>query len=510
MQNKSKKRHATVRGLGRVGKLCLMVCILGLMSPMTSGPKPHPDNGASGSAFGMRPITQTISLDFSHPKGLSLQASLISGLSSVADWLASSSSKKAGKTSKPATVRQLETAIREGRTDEALALLRNTDFARSITATEYDRLRLRLAKAMLPDHDTARLSWALARMAQRRSAGQVPEADWIAGLSAWQAGEFKDAQAAFTAAAQASEDEWVRAAASFWAARAAAAQGHMKNRNALLQAAAAYPKTFYGLLALEALGQEPAFNWDLPAYAKTHEALLSKTPAGKEALEHLRNGRLSAADRALQRLGAEERRDLRLAALGLATRAGLPASALRLAKQVEKQTGIRYDAAYYPVGGWLETEEYEIDPALVHAIIRQESAFNPRAQSGKGARGLMQLMPATARYVADKGRAVDLGHSLDNLELGQRYLRRLMADKAVEGDLIRGVIAYNAGPGNLARWQKRMPDVAQNDPLLFMELIPAGETRVYVEKVMAGYWIYRDRLGLENPVLASLVSNTLR
>ncbi len=86
-----------------------------------------------------------------------------------------------------------------------------------------------------------------------------------------------------------------------------------------------------------------------------------------------------------------------------------------------------------------------------------------------------------------------------NLDLGQKYLEDLLGDKNVRNDLLSLLVAYNAGPGNLARWKKSWPHV--QDPLLFIELIPSSETRAYVERVLANYWIYRLRENLPTPTL---------
>jgi soluble lytic murein transglycosylase len=148
-----------------------------------------------------------------------------------------------------------------------------------------------------------------------------------------------------------------------------------------------------------------------------------------------------------------------------------------------------------------------VDPALLYGLARQESNFDPAAISSAGARGLMQVMPATAAFVAGDPslRGAGAGRLHDpalSLEIGQRYLLHLAEQEAVQGDLIRVLIAYNAGPGNLARW---LPAVGhRDDPLLFIESIPIDETRQHVQRVLAYSWIYASRLGLPSPSLETL------
>jgi len=142
-----------------------------------------------------------------------------------------------------------------------------------------------------------------------------------------------------------------------------------------------------------------------------------------------------------------------------------------------------------------------VDAALVHALVRQESRFKARAKSRAGARGLMQIMPGTAAFVTGdrslyrrSGRDQLLDADL-NLEIGNRYLSMLLSDRYFDKSLILALAAYNGGPGNVRRWRRELKGVT--DPLLFIESLPAPETRDYVQKVMSNLWIYRDRLKQE-------------
>jgi soluble lytic murein transglycosylase len=86
-------------------------------------------------------------------------------------------------------------------------------------------------------------------------------------------------------------------------------------------------------------------------------------------------------------------------------------------------------------------------------------------------------------------------------------LKILLKDKSVQGDMVMLLIAYNAGPGNLAKWKKQWPEV--KDPLFFIELIPSSETRAYVERVLANFWIYRLKDGQPTPTLDSLATGKI-
>ena len=199
---------------------------------------------------------------------------------------------------------------------------------------------------------------------------------------------------------------------------------------------------------------------------------------------------------------------MRNAILAYAGYADLPALAMRLGNAVSGSEGKIYDAALYPRTPWEPDEGYKVDPALINAIARQESRFDPAAKSSKGATGLMQIMPSTAAFVVrdldDVSPNFELKDPQTNLNIAQIYIQTLLKDRAVKGDILKLLVAYNAGPGNLARWQKQWDKVA--DPLMFIELMPSAETRAYVERVLSNYWIYRLREDLPTPTLDALAA----
>ncbi len=218
-------------------------------------------------------------------------------------------------------------------------------------------------------------------------------------------------------------------------------------------------------------------------------------------------GQPHLAENELQRINATDD-DLRDAILAYANYANLPALAMRLGNVVSSSEGKFYDAALYPKAPWEPDNGYKVDPALINAIARQESRFDPGAESPSGALGLMQLMPGTASAISHDLRVSDsekeyrLKDPQLNLEIGQRYIQDLLKDRSVQGDILKLLVAYNAGPGNLSRWKRQWSDV--DDPLLFIELIPSAQTRSYVERVLSNYWIYRLRENQRTPTLDAL------
>jgi soluble lytic murein transglycosylase len=139
------------------------------------------------------------------------------------------------------------------------------------------------------------------------------------------------------------------------------------------------------------------------------------------------------------------------------------------------------------------------EAGLIHAIIRQESNFSTTAVSSAGARGLMQLMPATAQQVAKKLGAKHSHEKLTadpahNVRLGTTYLQELI--DRFDGSYVLAIASYNAGSGRVATWLKEYgdPRSAAIDAIDWIELIPFQETRNYVQRVLENLHIYRARL----------------
>lgn len=129
----------------------------------------------------------------------------------------------------------------------------------------------------------------------------------------------------------------------------------------------------------------------------------------------------------------------------------------------------------------------DIDPIILLALIRQESGFNPRARSVVGARGLMQIMPTTARLLNRRVKANDLEKPDTNLKLGIQYFKYLM--KKYDNNLVYVLSAYNAGENRVTRWQK---EIFKSDSMLHtIEMIPFNETRDYVKLIFRNMYFYK-------------------
>jgi soluble lytic murein transglycosylase-like protein len=308
-------------------------------------------------------------------------------------------------------------------------------------------------------------------------------------------------------------DPWLRAGGAYWAARSAGEQGDDAKAAGHLRDAAAFPDTFYGMIAARRADLAPQME------AKAETGVFTPTA-------------YSAPDPALASFVAQNPRAHRAAALaqigrpteaGLELRAGLALCdtpverekwmGLIMALNQPLTTGAAMvdnlrrsftSTADYPTPELNPKWGFSIDKALVYAIVRQESRFDPQAVSPSGAVGLMQLMPeAAARAAGDDKLKVDNTPLFDpafNLRVGQDYLTWLM-ECGVGYDILRTVAAYNGGPGTLLKTAER---VGEDDSLLIIESLPSLETRNYVEKVMAGYWTYRKMFGEDSKTLDAL------
>lgn len=410
-------------------------------------------------------------------------------------------------------------ALRRGHTLTAKNLIEGEEARRILTRLDHDRLRAGLAyDYFVHGRDDWALEWAA--QAIQGSGKRVPLASWAAGLAAWRQGDLEAAREHFARLAAAPDaSPWLTSAGAYWAGRAALRTRQPERVSAFLHQAAAHPRTFYGLLARRALGLPFPFDWERGALTATETAALETLPAGRRALAFVRLGDMERAERELRAAYPGADADQRAAIVRLADAAGMSAFALHLAavlnRTAEEEMGAGgtgdFVSAAYPVPVWEPEGGWTLDRALLFAFMRQESGFNPDARSHAGASGLMQVMPATAAYIAGdpafrRSAGRDRLHAPEvNLALGQKYLDHLLKLPEIDGNLFYAAAAYNGGPGNLRKWQRAVGQ-GGNDPLLFIESLPSRETRLYVERVIANLWMYRNRMGQTSPSLDMVVA----
>jgi len=290
-----------------------------------------------------------------------------------------------------------------------------------------------------------------------------------------------------------------RARGAYWAGRAADAGGRARLARTWYGKAERYPTTYYGQLATLRLGRGDRL--DLPPTPRPQADERRRF----EQRELVRVARLLAeigADRPLRamvlRLNALAKTPSEHALVSeLAMSLGRPDLAVAAAKRSALKGTVL--ASYgYPEIPVLAAAQTRLAP-LLHAVSRQESEFDPRAVSPRGARGLMQILPGTARRIA---RSLKIRYSRGrltadpayNVRLGSYYLGRLV--ERYDGSYVLALAAYNAGEGRVRRWLRQWgdPRTGEIDAVDWIELLPFSETRNYLQRVLEGVQVYRQRL----------------
>ncbi len=405
-----------------------------------------------------------------------------------------------------AWLRDIDRMGDRGRVADAKRLYNQPDIHSITDAVETDLGRWAVARAHFVKRDFAP-ALMLAQKAAKRSGHIVPEMHWTVGMSAWRTGDINTAATHLAKLAEADKaHNGERARAAYWAARAVGFK--TKRARQFLKIAAKHPRQFYGLLARKRLGIAIDHQRATKVQDDVAEIML-RYPAAKRAAALAQIGRHDLAEKELRRLASSAKSTLTAGLLKLAQSLHLPAVEMRLAHRLGYKGDVHLDA-FYPVPTWQPSRGYRVDRALVFSVIRAESGFDPQAESYVGALGLMQVMPGTAKHIA-KRTDLTLG-SPDSLldpetaiTFGQAYLQELLNRDGIGDNLMFIAAGYNAGPGRVYQWREAFN--LDNDPAMFLEMIPFVETRVYVKKVLANLWNYRARLGQPLPSLEAMAAN---
>ena len=263
-------------------------------------------------------------------------------------------------------------------------------------------------------------------------------------------------------------------------------------------------RTYYGFLAALLMNLEPALNQEQLSINPTNAATLKALPGVRRMSELYAVGDLPNARREFLYLFEGLDKEFRPELVFYLVEMGWFDQAVVAANRAELHDFL---VVRFPIP-FIDTFrrhafETSIPLPVLFAISRQESVFDPSAVSPKGARGVMQLMPRTARSTADKIREKqpdldDLMDPLVNIRLGAHYLAELM----VRYDSNRAVAAaaYNAGPTRVDGWLRRFSGI---ETVAWIEQIPLRETKSYVKNVLAGSYVYSQLLGNPLPVLAA-------
>ncbi len=290
---------------------------------------------------------------------------------------------------------------------------------------------------------------------------------------------------------QADEGAW-----RYWKARALKAQNQSLEANTLF-AKLSTERHFYGWLAQDEMDDVMSAPLNTYKVSDADVDEIASRPAFQraEALQRL-NFRWEAKSEWVQATKDFDDRQLLAAAEFAARKNWYDLAIITADKTTEMHDfALRYPTPYRNLVKPASSEQ-AIDEAWVYGIMRQESRFNYSARSGAGASGLMQLMPATAKWAAKRVGINNYNngmiHDLDtNITLGTYYLRYTL--DLMNGQETMATAAYNAGPSRAKKWAAITP----LEGAIYAETIPFSETRSYVQKVMANAHLYAARLGLK-------------
>ncbi|MBS1094443.1 transglycosylase SLT domain-containing protein [Gluconobacter wancherniae] len=377
----------------------------------------------------------------------------------------------------------------------------------------------------------------------RRGDRQVGLPAYVAGLAAWRSGHMEAAYELFESAANAPiTTPEIQAAAAYWAARAEGRRHAVSGYVSWLHRAAGHHETFYGMLATQTLEAgrhghakisdaltDVTLHDPVPVLGEIDVEAVNAMPQGRQLFGLLQIGEQVRAEALLRRMWPDVAPNAALArSLQLvAQTAGFQDLSEQMAGLLENQVERPVVAKALPLPRLRPNHGFRMDPALVYALTRVESNFDPAAASGAGAHGLMQIRPVTASFVTARHISFDthgmaiipvppdmvsrLHNPSANLEIGQLYVlylaeqssRTAGASRPEGGDLVRVLASYNAGPGAIARWESAQ-NADSHDPLYFMETLPNNETRDYVHHALTYTWLYAHKMGLSSPSLKAL------
>ena len=300
-----------------------------------------------------------------------------------------------------------------------------------------------------------------------------------------------------------------KARGAYWLGRTEENIGNTKLARDKYKQAASYPTTFYGQLAQKKLGHDISGK----LISKTNAPLATEAKIKSNDAERLSKHPLARAIRILAEIGEQKRMRsfvLALAEMGsgdswreavaeLSSASGRIDLSLRIRKKAHRLGSPLRGSAYPAITTPSLKNGANVETPLVLAVIRQESSFYPGARSGAGARGMMQVMPTTAKKVA---RSANIRFSRDkllqdpnyNITIGKTYLASLI--EQFKGSYILALAAYNAGPSRARKWIRNHGDPRDEkiDTIDWIEMIPFDETRNYVHRVIGNLYVYRQKL----------------
>ncbi|MEM7520655.1 MAG: transglycosylase SLT domain-containing protein [Pseudomonadota bacterium] len=415
---------------------------------------------------------------------------------------------------------RFEWRIRKGLSDSAKALLleRSASAAALGQPEAWANRRRALARNEMRAGNAPR-AYALASAHHLETGSHYADLEWLSGYLALRfLDDPETAYQHFLNHDAAVQSPISQGRAGYWQGRALEEMGKAEQARAAFVMGAAYQTSFYGLLSAERAGvpfdetlagTAPATDW--------RTAPLASDPLFEAGLLLQASGEITVAERFWTHL-AEQLVPEDIALLGQAAiDARQPHLAVMIGKRAARR-GLTIAAPYYPLHP-LAKRDLPMAPEMSLAIARRESEFDPGVQSPVGARGLMQIMPATGRDLARDLGVLDQ-HTTDrliadpvyNARLGATYLSQMAG--RFDGNVVMVSAAYNAGPARPPRWIAQLGDPRRGgiDIVDWVEMVPFRETRNYIMRVTESLPVYRARLGQDpqpQPFSQELVGRSL-
>ncbi len=390
-------------------------------------------------------------------------------------------------------------------------LLNSKRVKKNLTQNELSQLRAELSHALFifeKDYKSIRQARLSLSLSQKPNSLAL----WAGGLSSWRIKDIKLSKYFFNKLSDIKGPEGITAGGGYWSARISYLLGNAKDANYFLKKAATKERTFYGSLAMASLGYKYKPNFDLPKYDRSLINKILKYRGGVRALALIEVNEFYKAAREFRKIIPKFDVKDYPQLLSFTSKNNMPGLTFRLAAILRNDHNKILLGGLYPVPSWnINTSDLK-DKALLYAIARQESGFNPRAKSPSKAMGVLQIIPSTAAFIM-KNREYRLRRSKNhllynpphNISIGSKYIKFLFSLPIVNNDLMWMLASYNAGPGNFGKWIKHR-NYKYKDTLLMLESLPARETRNYIKLVLTNLWVYKTRFNQDNTVLLSLAS----
>ena len=318
---------------------------------------------------------------------------------------------------------------------------------------------------------------------------------WIKGLAFYRKGDFQTASRQFLILSKITNSKWLSDAGAYWSFLSSTKDA---NDNITFQASldaldlACQPSfNIYSILSCRILDKPIKDNLFDDIEMKKDLGFFLDTEFGRRIQALVEIGELPVAELELNRLQGRSNDRFKNVILGFSIKNDLSSMQIKTAKNLFADSApLQF---LYPTPKWIGDFNFNsIDPTIALSMIRQESQFSAFAKSGKSAYGLMQILPSTAKMVNKEynfnSNPRILFDPKINVETGTKYIESLLEINYIQGDLLKALISYNAGPGNLSKWMKKTN--FNNDSFLLIESIPSRETRIFVERVLTNLVIY--------------------